>query len=160
VDGRDVAALLELLGERSLRAWVAGGWGADALGGKQTRMHRDVDLAVDAEQLPDVIDVLSGLGYEITTDWLPSRVELTDRENRRIDLHLVHFRADGSGWQSGLADTSFEYRADGFATGTIDGRPVPCLSGSQQLSFRTGYDWRGVDHHDVSLIRAALGRTD
>jgi hypothetical protein len=36
---------------------------------------------------------------------------------------------------------------------------VPCLSGTQQLRFRQGYDWRHVDHHDVSLIRAAIGWT-
>jgi lincosamide nucleotidyltransferase A/C/D/E len=44
--------------------------------------------------------------------------------------------------------------------GTIDGYRVPCLSGRQQLSFRHGYDWRQVDHHDVALLRAVIGRTD
>jgi hypothetical protein len=31
---------------------------------------------------------------------------------------------------------------------------------AQQLSFRQGYDWRSVDHHDVPLIHAAIDRPD
>jgi lincosamide nucleotidyltransferase A/C/D/E len=158
VNARDAASLVELLSAHGLHAWVAGGWAVDALVGEQTRIHDDLDLAVDADELVDLIGVLNDLGYCTTTNSLPARVELTDHENRRVDLHPVFFRADGSGSQAGLDDTSFEYRSDGFSTGTIDGHLVPCLSGTQQLSFRQGYDWRPVDHHDVPLIHAAIGR--
>jgi lincosamide nucleotidyltransferase A/C/D/E len=159
VKARDAASLLEQLSKHGLRAWVAGGWAVDALVGEQTRLHGDLDLAVDADELTELIGVLNGLGYSITTNSLPSRVELTDHDMRRVDLHPVRFRADGGGSQAGLDETSFEYQADGFSTGTIDGHQVPCLSGTQQLSFRHGYDWRQVDHHDVPLIRMAIGRT-
>jgi Aminoglycoside-2''''-adenylyltransferase. len=159
VNARDADSLLELLRKRGLHGWVAGGWAVDALVGEQTRNHGDLDLAVKADELTEVIGALDDLGYRITTDSLPSRVELADNENRRVDLHPVRFRADGSGSQAGPDETSFEYRADGFSTGTIDGHRVPCLSGTQQLSFRQGYDWRRVDHHDVPLILAAIGRT-
>lgn len=158
MNARDAASLLEELGKNGFHAWVAGGWAVDALVGEQTRIHGDLDLAVNADELTEVMGVLNDLGYRITTNSLPSRVELTDHEKRRVDLHPVRFRADGSGSQAGLDDSSFEYRADGFSTGTIDGHRVPCLSGTQQLSFRHSYDWRPVDHHDVPLIRAAIGR--
>jgi lincosamide nucleotidyltransferase A/C/D/E len=134
VNARDIASLLELLSKHGLHAWVAGGWAVDALVGEQTRIHADLDFAVDDDELTEIIRVLNDLGYRITTNSLPSRVELADHEDHRVDLHPVRFRADGSGSQAGLDDTSFEYRADGFATGTIDGHRVPCLSGTQQLS--------------------------
>jgi lincosamide nucleotidyltransferase A/C/D/E len=55
--------------------------------------------------------------------------------------------------QAGLDETVFHYAADGFTTGLVDGRPVRCLTASQQLRFRTGYRWRDVDRHDVALLR-------
>ena len=36
-----------------VRAWVEGGWGVDALMGRQTRDHDDVDLAVDERTIVD-----------------------------------------------------------------------------------------------------------
>jgi lincosamide nucleotidyltransferase A/C/D/E len=44
-----VLDVLDVLDGASCRVWVGGGWGVDALDGRQTRTHRDLDLAVDAE---------------------------------------------------------------------------------------------------------------
>ena len=54
---------------------MAGGWGVAALAGTQSRDHRDLDLAVDADDLSDCLQTLEGLGYQRETDWLPVRVE-------------------------------------------------------------------------------------
>lgn len=43
----EVIEVLADLREADCRAWVAGGWGVDALVGGQTRPHRDLDLAID-----------------------------------------------------------------------------------------------------------------
>jgi len=77
VKARDAASLLEQLSKHGLHVWVAGGWAVDAIVGEQTRLHGDLDLAVDADELTEVIGVLNGLGYRITTNSLPLRVELT-----------------------------------------------------------------------------------
>ena len=45
----DVVEILSDLRAAGCRVWVAGGWGVDALVGRQTRPHRDLDLAVDDE---------------------------------------------------------------------------------------------------------------
>ncbi|MEU4480440.1 hypothetical protein AB0F68_20655 [Micromonospora sp. NPDC023966] len=55
--------------------------------------------------------------------------------------------------QAGLDGAEFRYAADGFTTGVVDGRVVPCLSAAQQLRFRTGYPLRDVDRHDLALLR-------
>ncbi|MFE9955382.1 nucleotidyltransferase domain-containing protein [Micromonospora sp. NPDC005299] len=158
MQGEQVTALLAEFRAAGLRAWVAGGWAVDALVGRVTRPHGDLDLAVDAAQQADVLALLGRLGFATTVDWLPVRAELTAPDGRRVDLHPVAFRPDGSGVQAGLDGAELRYAADGFTTGTVDGRPVPCLSAAQQLRFRTGYPLRDVDHHDLALLRPiALG---
>jgi lincosamide nucleotidyltransferase A/C/D/E len=150
-----VVALLDRLHGAGIRAWVAGGWAVDAVVGRRTRDHGDLDLAVDAAQLDALLALLGEHGFRITVDWLPSRVELTAADGRRVDLHPVAFRTDGSGLQSGLNGPGFEYPADGFTAGSIDGRAVPCLSVALQLRFREGYPPRDVDLHDVVVLRGA-----
>ncbi|WP_319461716.1 nucleotidyltransferase domain-containing protein [Micromonospora sp. RTP1Z1] len=153
MDGGQVTALLDEFAAYGLRVWVAGGWAVDAVVGRQTRPHADLDLAIDADQQAELLALLGRLGFVTTVDWLPVRAELTAPDGRKVDLHPVTFRPDGSGVQSGLDGVSFGYAADGFATGLIEGRPVPCLSVAQQLRFREGYPPREIDHDDVALLR-------
>lgn len=155
MNGDQVTALLAEFAAAGLRVWVAGGWAVDAVVGRQTRQHADLDLAVDAGQQAELLALLDRLGFVTTVDWLPVRAELTAPDGRKVDIHPVTFRRDGSGVQSGLDGATFEYAADGFTTGTIEGCGVPCLSVGQQLRFREGYPPRAVDHHDVALLRAA-----
>ncbi|MGC5019164.1 nucleotidyltransferase domain-containing protein [Micromonospora sp. DT47] len=156
MNGDQVTALMDEFAVHQLRAWIAGGWAVDAVVGRQTRPHGDLDLAVDAAQQDELFALLSRLGFTVTVDWLPVRAELTAPDGRRIDVHPVAFRPDGSGVQEGLDGTTFGYAADGFAEGSIDGRRVPCLSVAQQLRFREGYEPRAVDHHDIALLRQAV----
>ena len=157
MEASQVVELLNMLDEARIRAWVAGGWAVDAAVGRQTRPHGDLDLAVDASQLDVLLALLRRHGFAVTVDWLPSRVELTAVNGRKVDLHPVAFRPDDSGIQAGLNGPGFEYPADGFAVGTIDGRTVPCLSVAQQLRFREGYPPRDVDVHDIALLRNVAG---
>lgn len=158
MDAHQVVSLLRLFTDRGLAAWVGGGWGVDAVVGRQTRPHADLDLAVDADQLDAVLDLLTELHFIVTVDWLPVRAELTAPDGRKVDVHPVVFAADGSGVQAGLDGATFHYAAAGFSEGTIAGEPVRCLSVAQQLRFRQGYDLRDVDHHDIALLRDHAGR--
>lgn len=67
----EVMAVLTDLRQAGCRCWVAGGWGVDGLVGRQTRPHRDLDLAVDAEHEAAALGALSMLGYAVETDWRP-----------------------------------------------------------------------------------------
>ena len=73
MDLDEVERVLERLDDHSVRYWVLGGWGVDALVGRQTREHRD--LAVDATQWDTCLNVAAALDYTLETDWWPIRVE-------------------------------------------------------------------------------------
>jgi len=154
VDVEDVIVVLDALGGTGVRYWVAGGWGVTALVGRLTRPHRDLDLAVDAADLGRCLGLLGGLGYVAETDWLPSRIELRAPGDRWVDVHPVAFGEDGSGRQADLDGGSFEYPPDAFDRGRIAGRTVGCLSARQQRRFRSGYEHRPQDIHDLAQLDA------
>lgn len=154
---REVHVVLDSLAAVGCRAWVAGGWGVDALVGVQTRPHRDLDLSINAEAESDALRVLAEHGYRIETDWRPVRVEVAAPHRGRVDLHPLTFDSSGDGLQAGLDGTFFTYPASCFVTGTIAARTVPCLSVEQQLLFHSGYEPRDIDLADLRLLRELAG---
>jgi lincosamide nucleotidyltransferase A/C/D/E len=154
----DVIEVLDALDRDGVRHWVGGGWGVVALTGRQTREHRDLDLAVDRDDLDTGLATLQALGYVVETDWLPVRAELRASGARWVDVHPVSFDAGGHGRQPGLDGGSFEYPPDAFTRGAIAGRRVNCLSVVQQRRFRTGYEPRPQDFHDLAELDRLAGR--
>ena len=148
----DLLAVTSALRGAGIAHWVAGGWGVDALVGRQTRPHRDLDLALEASRLDQAVALLSRLGYHPETDWLPVRLELAATGKRWVDLHPVVFDEQGNGRQQGLDGTSFAYPAADLVVGRIDGHPLPCLSAARQRVFHSGYVPRAVDIHDLALL--------
>ncbi len=133
MDASDVHAVLDALATAGCRAWVAGGWGVDALVGRQTRPHRDLDLAIDARA---EYAALAQRGDVVETDWRPVRVEVAAPGGRSVDLHPVAFDETGNGVQAADIDGGlFTYPVACFVTGFIADRLVGCLSVQQQVSF-------------------------
>jgi len=153
----DVVVVLDALRAAEVPHWVAGGWGVDCLVGRQSRAHRDLDLAVDAASFDCCIDVLSRLGYAPETDWLPLRLELRASGERWVDLHPVSFDAEGYGLQGAPEATHFTYPPEAFNVGCIDDYETPCLSAEQQRRFHSGYELRPHDRHDMALLDALSG---
>lgn len=153
----EVGRVLQVLGLVGCRFWVEGGWGVDALVGRQTRPHRDLDLDVDAASEPEVIAALRNLGYEIETDWRPNRVELGNPDRGWVDLHPLLLAPDGSARQAALGGGFHEFPPSYFATGRLHGTVVPCLSAQAQRAFRKGYQLRPQDHHDLSVLDQLTG---
>lgn len=72
--------VLDLLESLDMQFWLDGGWGVDVLYGQQTRLHRDIDIDFDANYTDQLLDLLQERGYQIETNWLPTRVELYSKE--------------------------------------------------------------------------------
>ena len=91
-----------MLGESQLAVWVDGGWGVDALVGRQTPPHEDRDLVIAARDCPAAQTAVAGLGYErdpAAEPGLPARVVLRGSARRQVDLHRVVSDARGDAWQ-------------------------------------------------------------
>ena len=150
----EVAQVLDALDGSGVRHWVGGGWGVDVLVGRQTREHRDLDLAVDANHLQACLRTLIDLGYVADIDWLPVRIELRGPGDRRVDVHPVAFDDSGHGRQVGLDGAHFDYPPDAFTVAVLNGRRIDCLSVQQQRDFHTGYEHQTKDTHDLDLMNA------
>lgn len=154
----DVLSLLAVLRHAEVDTWIGGGWGIDALVGRQTRRHRDLDLMHRAEQEPAVVAALAEAGFVETLDGRPVRFVVTDPQGREIDLHPLVFAADGSAAQASPdPEHPFAYPASCFVTGTILSTTVLCLSPEQQVSFHQGYEPAAHDRHDMAQLRHAYG---
>src|SRR4051794_39757104 len=149
----DVLAALDAIERAGVDAWVEGGWGIDALIGRRTRAHDDLDLAVDAADggFDLAVAALAALGYRPGLDDLPVRLGVEPPDGRRVDLHPLRFGADGSGVQAGHT-REFVYPADGFTTGRIGDRPVACLTARLQRDFHAHHEPRPVDVLDLAQL--------
>lgn len=130
---------------------INGGWGVDALAGRETRPHHDLDVFVDAAAVPELLEWLTGREYETTVDWLPVRVELAGPSGR-VDVHPMSLDEHGDGVQQGLDGDVFLHAAADRTVGRIAGREVVVASAERQRRLRTGYAPRPEDLHDLAVL--------
>lgn len=152
----DVLDILGRLESAEIPFWVDGGWGVDALLGTESRDHSDLDLVVWRNDLGRVEMELAHLGYVHATEvqpGLPTRLVLRSNGGKQVDLHPVVIDEAGNGWQELDGNAWGLYPADGMrGSGTIAGRPVPCLTPDLQLQHHLGYPWREVDRGDMRRL--------
>ena len=156
----DLMDVLDLLDRLEIRYWLDGGWGVDALVGKQTREHRDIDIDFDAQYTDQLIDTLVSHGYSVTTDWRPVRIELYHPEMRYIDIHPFVISGDGKAKQADMQGGWYEFEPDYFSKTMLEGREIPCISAMGQSVFHTGYELREVDRHDIKNINSLLAQSN
>jgi lincosamide nucleotidyltransferase A/C/D/E len=155
-----VLTLLDLLAAAEVPVWVAGGWGVDALLGRQTRRHCDLDLVIGDDGAPyqHVAHILACEGFRFAGTYHNPGIPIPwchiwrhdaghTVEVLPIPLRKPPFAVDSTD----VADVG-----QPFTEGSIGGRPTPCLSASLQLLLHSGYPQREADHHDVALLRAYL----
>lgn len=134
------------------RFWLEGGWGVDALVGRQTRPHRDIDLDIDGAFEDEVLAALHHLGYEIETDWRPNRVELAAAGQGWVDVHPLVIDDDGNARQAASGGGWHRFPRSFFTVGSLGGVSVPCFTVEAQRLFHSGYGLRDVDRHDLALL--------
>ncbi len=149
----DANYVLDALAAAGVDVCVGGGWGVDALAGRQTRDHDDLDLYVDFAEFLTVDRVLREHGLEVATDWLPTRVQYEDDRGRAVDVHPLRYEPDGSAHQTLLAGRAARFPGEDLAAaGSIGGRPVRCFSARRQALAHQGYDHGPKDRHDLALL--------
>ena len=141
-------------GGTGITYWLDGGWGVDILAGKQTRIHRDIDINFDAQHTEKLLNVLLNLGYKIDTDWKPVRIELYSDELGYLDIHPFVLNEDGTSKQADLEGGWYEFEKDYFGSVFFEGKTIPCISLKGQKVFHSGYELRDKDKHDISILES------
>ena len=142
-----------------------GGWGVDALLGRVTREHKDLDLLVLISDLPRYAEVVRGHGFERKHEW--SESQPIDVDALHLDSAFVDAHADGREIDVHVIDVDHEGAVVQFHTepwplprgavsgmGTIDGVTVRCVSRAAQIAMHSGYDLPEKHREDVDLLQA------
>src|SRR5918993_4991932 len=150
----DIVDLCSALLAAGVRVWVDGGWGIDALLGRQTRTHRDFDAIAAFQDLLALTRYLSGRGFALKViwpenRWAPSPEEpalvgrVIGRESPAVEAATAFVLEDGSGRETDFHvarldehgrwlpawETDLVFPPEAFAgMGTVGGTRVRCLS--------------------------------
>lgn len=158
MEADDVLGVLAALEAAKIAVWLDGGWGVDALVGRQTRPHDDLDLVIALDDVDAALSALAPLGFAVADDLRPVRLVLCAGDGRGLDLHTVTFDAAGNGLQPQPNGTSFAYTRAGLGgRGTIAGHPVRCLTAELQLACHMGYEPDAQDVADMLMLRVHCG---
>ena len=154
MSGDAVVQLLQLFDQQGIEVVVDGGWGVDALLGEQTRVHGDVDIALEHKDVPKLRACLKHVGTgmfpvmilgTVTLSWATSMVTRLISTPTRLIL-------------DGTLVFGVEYPLDSLTgTGSIQGYPVKCISVEWMVKFHSGYELDENDYHDVSALCERFG---
>ena len=145
-----------------------GGWGVDALLGRQTRPHHDLDVLVEVSDLERLRLCLTELQFGLKYVWddevrwvrddtwsspleQPTAFVYGHADGREVDVHVVRRSDDGS--IEMLWNVPYAFTVEGLsATGIVNGHPVRCLSREMQRQAHTGYELPPHHLHDLELL--------
>lgn len=122
-------------------------WGVDALLGHQTRVHGDLDLAVEQTHALALDALLSEFGYSTGEDGTPDNYVVTGPAGC-VDLHLYCFVGDEEGASIGIAYP----RASLTGVGRIGELQVACTAREWVLEFHRRYELDAKGIADVAAL--------
>lgn len=156
---RDVIDLYLSLERLGVNIWIDGGWCVDALLGEQSRPHKDLDIAIQQNEVSKLRDALLERGYrdikvEIARDW---NFVLGDEHGREIDVHVIVLNSQGDGIY-GPPENGEKYPSSSLTgSGLIEGRTVRCISPEWMVKFHSGYELQEKDFQDVWALCQKFG---
>jgi lincosamide nucleotidyltransferase A/C/D/E len=156
VTADEALAVVITLSRVGVDVWVDGGWGVDALVGRQTRSHSDLDLVVPQDSVVTVQSILEEQGFEVARDWLPTAIAFRHPDGREVDLHPIEPTPDGGGDQVQL-DGVKRWHYEPPVTGMIGGIEVVCCPTTTQVRAHLGYEPGDTDFIDMRLLRHEFG---
>lgn len=154
MQAEDVVNLYKLLEENGIQVWVDGGWGVDALLGKQTRSHKDLDIAIQQKDIPKFRALLEKQGYKDvkTEEAKQHNFVLGDDKGHEIDVHVIVLDDKGNGIY-GPIENGEMYPSDSLTgRGVVGGQFVRCISAEWKVKSHGEYKLKDKDLQDISAL--------
>lgn len=140
ITGHDVLRVLDAMHLADVSPCLEGGWGIDALLGRQTRAHSDLDLCLSRYERELALDALAVLGFDQISTGSAWLLRAADSNGRHVDVRLFDGAPDGVGSE----------HTDG--RGFVVGRPVRCLNSDGQILAHTADPPTEVDIGDLHKL--------
>jgi lincosamide nucleotidyltransferase A/C/D/E len=173
MEAGDVLLLYRAFDDAGAPVWVMGGWGVDALLGKQTRQHHDLDVLIEVAHLERLRLCLVALGFALAYTWddevwwvrddhwssnleQPTAFVYRHDDGREVDVHVIRMTEHGEVQMLWNAPYAFQSRGLRGA-GSIAGHAVRCLSLETQLRAHTGYALPLHHLQDVKALNEFAG---
>ena len=171
VTAEDVIEIYKKLSTNGIQVWLTGGWGIDALLGRQTRPHKDLDVIMLLDDMVRMTELLSMNGYELDVLWSENRMArdmngnetatafvLKDAEEREFDAHALTMDDQGNGMPAWDEAEDFIFkRADLEGLGTVAGFTVRCITPESQIVCHSGYELPEKQLKDLDLLHEKFG---
>lgn len=158
MDAGAVLQVLDALRKASVRVYLDGGWGVDALLGEQTRAHSDLDLIASTSESQTFRSALAQLGYRKKSGDDANFV-LAGENGREVDVHLIEFDERGYGYFTFPDGRRWPFPPAAFAgQGRIHAQDAPCLSVDAQVQCHSqGYEPTDKDLSDMERLQQRFG---
>ena len=167
----DVIEIYQHLSAHGIRVWLTGGWGIDALLGKQTRAHKDLDVLMLLDDIVRMRELLDWEGYGLEQLWSENRWDvdaqgvetatafvLQDLQGRQFDVHAMRLDEQGNGIPAWEEAEDFVFtRQDLSGQGTIAGLAVQCITPESQVVCHTGYALPEKQARDLERLHEKFG---
>ena len=88
----DLMKVIELFENTGITYWLDGGWGVDILAGKQTRIHRDIDINFDAQHTEKLLNAFESL--KCFNRWAIKLIQTGKPSNKNIVYNLFLASSD------------------------------------------------------------------
>lgn len=144
-----VLNLYNLLKGSGITIWIDGGWCIDALLGRQTRSHSDLDIAVHRNDSRKVRQLLESDGFKEekrpdSSEWM---YVLKHDNGMQVDVHAFHYDDAGNN----VYGIEYPY---GSLTGIgiINGQEVNCIAPEWMYRFKTAYEPKEKDIQDIQAL--------
>ncbi|MCM3883709.1 nucleotidyltransferase domain-containing protein [Frankia sp. R82] len=150
----EVTEIVSGLQAEGVTIWLDGGWCVDALVGRQTRPHADLDIAVARADEDKLRAWFSANNYiELSRlNATPANFVLGDASGRQVDVHVFEFAGDGR-LRYGVAYP--QESLTGHAE--LNGLPVRCIAAEWMFRFKTAYPPAPQDIADVHALHRRFG---
>ena len=98
MQAKDAVEIIQLFEEHGIEVYVDGGWAVDALLGRQTRAHNDLDIALPHRYEARLRQLFTSRGYREKNgpDNWESNFVLADESGHELDVHTYELDEQGN----------------------------------------------------------------